>query len=183
MVGVLLEPPLEVFHVVVLEADELGAREHEAINERGVVFPVGEDEVLAVGQGADAARVAHKAGAPQQHGLLAEVVCELVLQLLVQVQRTVEHPGARAARAEAVECFVCSSDDLGVVGEAQVVVRAQHDAWPAFDDDTAAFAVGQRLEEGVQAEVLHVLVTAECGALVEQVARRHGILRSRGRRG
>ena len=164
-----LQLALEVRHVVVLEANELGLTQDEPIDEAGVVFTIRKDDVLAVADGADRAGVRHEAGGPQEHRFLAQECRQLLFELIVQVQRPVEHPAARTPGAEAVKRVLRRRDDLWVVGEPQVVVGAEHDPRLALDQDAGALGVVQRTKEWVHTVLLGHLVTLVGSALVEEV--------------
>ena len=132
-----------------------------------------EDDVLAGAERADAAGVAHEARGPHQAGLGAEVVGELRLELLVHLQRAVEHARPGTARAEFLDGLERSALDLGVVGEPEVVVGAEHDPGLAVDHAAAALAALERAEVRIHAQLLCTEMAPKGGALVEQILAGH----------
>ena len=56
-----------------------------------------------------------------------------------------------------------------MVGEAEVVVRPQHDALLTLDDDRGVLGVGNRLEIWIQASGLNLFCFGELAALVEEL--------------
>ena len=121
----LAQAPLEVVRVAVVVDERLRAREPAAVHDARVVEGVGEDHVALARQRRDHARVRQVAGAEQQAGLGVLEGRQLLLE--PPVDRHVARDQPRRARPRAV-----AHGGLGgrlaharVIGEAEVVVRAQ----------------------------------------------------------
>lgn len=123
--GRLLELLLQVGHVAVGVAEAAGLGEADAVDDRGVVEGVGDDGVLGAEDRLEDAAVGVEAGGVEDRVLLAEEGREAGLQLLVHLLRAADEADGRHAVAPAVERRVGGGDDLGVVGQAQVVVGAE----------------------------------------------------------
>ena len=78
------------------------------------------------------AEVRLEAGAERDRVLLADEVRELALKLEVEVERAVEEARAGAARSVLLDRLDGSLHDFRTGREAEVVVRAEHDAAPAL---------------------------------------------------
>ncbi len=102
---------------------------------------------------------------------LAEPVGELLLQLFVHRQRPVRGPRSGRAGAELRDGVACSGDDVGMQGQPQVIVRAEHQRWAPADRDLARSehalhdrraGNGRRVGEGLAPSL-------DCAQLVEQI--------------
>ena len=98
-----LHPALEVGEVAVVEALGLAVGHLGAVHDRGVVQLVEVDHLAAADQAGDQAEVGGVAGGEDEAGFLAQELGQGALELLVQVERSVQEPAAGAARAVAVE--------------------------------------------------------------------------------
>ena len=129
---------------------------------------VEQDDLAAADQAGDEAEVGLVAGGEDEAGFLAEELGEVVLQLLVQVEGAVQEAAAGAAGAVLMERLLGRLEDLRVVREAEVVVRAQHDAPLALDDDDRVLGLGDRLEVRVETRSLDFACLGELPALLEE---------------
>ena len=145
----LLELPLQIGHVVVLIAQHLAEAELAAVINAGMVFPVADDVVVAAHQGGDDAQIGQKARRKGHHTVLAQEFGELLFQLQMKLQRAVHEAGAAAAGAILLQRLDAGLDDLGIHGETQIVVGAQHDTALALHDDFHVLTRFQRMEIGV----------------------------------
>lgn len=123
--GGFLELLLQVGHVAVGVAVALRLGQADAVDDRGVVEGVGDHRVLRAEQGLEDSAVGVEAGGVEDRVLLAEEGREPLLQLLVDLLGAADEAHGRQAVAPAVQGLVCRGDDLGVVGEPQVVVGAE----------------------------------------------------------
>ena len=128
-----VEQLAQVVDVVVAEDQPLGARGADAIDHRGVVALVREDDAVVeqAAERAQAGLVGDEARREDERRLLGVEVGELALELADEQVRAGDV--ARAARADAVlgERRGDGADDRGVLAHAEVVVGAP------VDDDAA----------------------------------------------
>ena len=117
---------LEVVHVVVAVLVGLAEAEAAAVDDAGVVERVEDRDVGAVEQAGEDAQVDLEAGREGERRLASHELREALLELDVDLERAVEQPRARAAGAVEREGGGGRRLHLGVVRQAQVVVRAQH---------------------------------------------------------
>ena len=154
--------------VAVVEALGLAVGHLGAVDDRGVVQLVEVDHLAAADEPGDQAEVGGVAGREDEAGFLAQELGQGVLELLVQVERAVQEPAAGAARAVAAEGPAGGLEHLRMVGQAEVVVRPQHDPLLAVDDDDGVLRFGNRIEVRIEAGGLQLARFGELAALVEQ---------------
>ena len=108
-----------------LISHNLRTREPAAIDDGGMVEPVRKDHIFLSNQGRDRPQVGGKTGLEGNHVLRALELCEPLLQLDMQICGA----GNRADRSRSYAIFfrrlLCCFDDPGMVGQAEIVVRAE----------------------------------------------------------
>ena len=120
----------------------------DAVDDAGVDLLVGDDDVVAVHDGRDGAEVDLEARAEDQGRLHVDVLGQALLELEMEVECPVEEARAGAARAVLLDGLDGGFLDLGVVGQPDVVVRADHDELLAVDVDFGPLGVLDRDEVG-----------------------------------
>ena len=115
----------------------------------GVVFLVADHIVVAIHQRGDNAHIGLEAGAEGDNTVLPQKLCQLRLQLQMQLQRAVKEPGAGAAGTVFLQRLDASLDDLRMDGQAQIVVGAQHDPALSLHGDLHILAGLQGVEIGI----------------------------------
>jgi hypothetical protein len=121
----LAQPRLEVGHVAVAVAVAPGLAEADPVDDRGVVELVADDGVLLAEERLEDAPVGVEAGGVEDRVVGPEEGAQARLELLVDLLRPADEPHRGEPVAPAVERRVRRADDLGVVGEPEVVVRAE----------------------------------------------------------
>ena len=159
--GGLLELRLEVAHVGVLVDEALRLAEANAVDDRGVVQLVGEDGVLGAQKGLEDAAVGVEARGVEDRVLHAEELRDPLLQLEVQRLGPADEAHARHPEAPVVQGAMGRGDQLGVAGEAEVVVRAEIEdgSVAAADPDLGALVAQDRpllLEEALLADLIQL---------------------------
>ncbi len=126
-----LQQFLAMGRIFVAEDLDLGAREPRAVDDAGVVELVGEDEVFFAEDRADGAGVGREAALEDHAGLDILEARDLFLELHVDAHGAGD--GAHRARAHAVGARGGERglNELGVVGEAEVVVAGEVDHFAA----------------------------------------------------
>src|SRR5690606_1807048 len=112
---------------VVLELEDLAEAEPRAVEDAGVVERVEHGRVVPAEQTREHAEIDLEAGREGEGGFAAHERGEALLEAYVDVERAVEQARAGAAGAVLLEGRARGLLDLGMVGEAEVVVRAEHD--------------------------------------------------------
>jgi len=143
---VLCEHPVEVFRVVVPEAQELRAREERAVQLAGVAELVGENAVPAPEQGGDDPRVRLVAGIEDQGRLASLEHRHAVLELVVDRQVPAHQAGRPGPDAVAVERLPRRRDQRGVGRQPEVIVGGEVDVFPAVPHREGGRAAGRRDE-------------------------------------
>ena len=128
---------LQVAHVRVLVDQPLRLAQPDAVDDGGVVQPVGEDRVVGAEQRLEDAAVGVEAGRVEDRVLHPEEGGHAPLQLQVQGLGPADEADAGHPVAPLLERAVGGGQQLGVPGQAEVVVGAevQDRAVPAFDAD------------------------------------------------
>jgi hypothetical protein len=129
---------LEVVEVAVVVDEGLRARQPAAVDDRRVVELVGEDDVAPVGQCRHHAHVGEVARAEQQRGLGALERREALLEPAVDGHRARDESRGPGADAPAHRRVGRRLTHARVIGEAEVVVRAQQEDRLAVEDDAGA---------------------------------------------
>ena len=122
-----------------------------------MVLLIGEDVIVLAADGGDDAEVGLEAGRERHDRLLAKKAGQLALELRVQAQRAVEEPRARAAGAEGLKRLHARGDHARMHGQAEIVVRAEHDAALALHDDLGVLPRLQLMEVRVDAKLARLL--------------------------
>ncbi len=151
------QSPREVLGVVVAVDERLRAREPAAVDDRRVVELVGEDDLAAPGERRDHPEVGQVARAEQQRALHPLERGDPLLE--PAVQRHVPRHEPRRARADAP-----AHRRVGrrlahprVVGEAEVVVRAQQEDRLAVEDDARSLRTTHHAHAAIEAELLELV--------------------------
>ncbi len=113
--------------------------------------------VFTTGEARYDTEVDAEAGGVNHHVLLAYVLGDTMLQLLVQVKRTVEEWGAGTSGSVFTYCFDCGFLDSGVVDQSAVAVATEHQDFLAVYDDFGILFGGYCAEIGVNAGGLGLL--------------------------
>ena len=150
----LLELLLQIFHVVVAEAEHFPVGKAAAVIEARVVFAIHDAVLVPTDNGADDAEVGLEPGRERDDAGLAEDPGQLRFEFQVQRQRPVQEAGAGAAGAELLIGFDARLNDLGVCGESKIVVRTEHDAALALHDDLDVLLRFERRDIWINAKAL-----------------------------
>jgi len=124
-VGSLLQLGLKVGHVVVGVSEALGLTEPDAIDQRGMVQSIGDNRVLSLEQALEDTAVSIETGGIEDRILKAQKGCDLALQGAVLVLGSTDEADAGHTQTVAIETFVGSLYQVGVVGQAQIAVGAK----------------------------------------------------------
>ena len=152
--AVAAQAPVEVLDVAVAVDDDLRAREPAAVHDRSMVELVGEDHALRAGQGADHAEVREVAGAEQHARLRALELCQTLLQAPVDRHRPRHQPRGARAHAPSPGRVGGGLADTGVVGQAEIVVRAQQQHRPAVEQHGRSLGARDHAQPAREAETL-----------------------------
>ena len=156
--------------IVVLEPYQFAVCELAAVVDAGVVGPVDNGDRALVDEGRDGTEVRQVAGGEDDGGFLAHEPSDPVLEFLVKMGAAVEQ--ARAGHRSAVleDRVFGGVNDVRVAGQAEVVVRAEHEHPLAIDLPFGAVVAVQGLEEGIDVEIAGLIDEREGVGLGEDVA-------------
>src|SRR5258705_359043 len=94
-----LQVGLEIGHVVVTELARVAEAETAAVDDRGVVFAIAEDQVVLAADRRNGPEVRLEAGREAQRRFLAHELREPPLEFFMQLEGSVQEPRARARSA------------------------------------------------------------------------------------
>ena len=98
-------------------------------------------------------------------------LCQLLLQLQMELQRAVEKARAGAARAVPLKRLCARLNDLRIRRQTEVVVRAEHYAPLALHDDLNVLTRFQRMEIGIYAFFPVIFCKGKVFAFCENIHR------------
>ena len=143
-----LQGLLQFVQAVVPEGAQLRAREHAAVEDRGVVAGVGDHGVTGCEDRAQRADVGLVAGREDDRVLGTDPLGDLALELEVQRDRAVQQARSRQACSVAVQRILRAAQHALVAGQAEVVVGAQHDPLGSLHLDDRHRRRGEQMEVG-----------------------------------
>jgi hypothetical protein len=165
--GVVLHLAPQVGHVVVAELADLAEGEPRSVDDAGMVLLVEVDGVSLSDQAGDRAQVDLESGGEHDGRVLADELRQAPLELDVQVERPIQEAAAGAAGAVLADRGDGRLLHPGVVGQAEVVVGAQHEQPPAPDGNLRVLRRLDHPEEGVDPRLPDAVCVLEALALVE----------------
>ena len=102
-------------------------RDLASLDDRGVVFPIAENEIIRIQQRRQGPLIRKKSGGKKHNRLPLEKICQGLLQLVVQCDRTVQQSGSRASGTIFSGRGTGGFDHTGILGKAEIIVRPDHD--------------------------------------------------------
>ena len=128
----------QVLGIVVTETLNGRHRKPNAIPEAGMDVFVCQDEVALLGKSGDGGEAGNIAGDTDVAGLPAEKGGEFFLERGVIGARTIGNARTRRAGTPGLGAGAARLDDLGVEGQAEVIVAGEHDHIPPLQPDVRA---------------------------------------------
>ena len=153
----LAHAPGEVLDIGMAVDEGLRARQPAAVDDRGVVELVGEDDLALARQGGDYAQVGEVARAEEQGRRRALEVGQALLQAPVHRHRARDQARGPAADAPAHRRVGRRLAHAGMVREPQVVVRAQQQHGLAVQHDARALRPADHAHAAIEPELLELL--------------------------
>src|SRR5947209_2624006 len=166
-----LQLPAQAVGRIVAEPDDLRCRLPRRVIDAGVAVAVDEDDVTRTAQAADQRQVRLIAGTEDDGVALAEPFGEVALERFVQREGAVGRARSGRSGAVVVEGAARRVDDVGMLGQSEIVVRPEHQGRASLHDDLAwtehALDNGQ---PGRRRRVLeHREARFDCTEFVEQI--------------
>ena len=153
--------------------DRLG--EADPVDDRGVVEPVGEDQVLLAEEGRRCRLIGVPAAHEAEGALGPHQSCARLLELAMDRERPADEPDARGPGPVLLQGLLPRRDHLGVVREAEVVVAGEDDdlATPLHLDDGSLGRsdVVEALVHAVPLEAVEVRADLGLECLGHQISR------------
>ena len=175
LLGRALQLRLQILHVVVLVLAQVREAEPTAVDDRRVVFAVADDDIVLAADRRDRAQVGLEPRREAQRSFLAREMRQPLLEFLVQLERAVQEARPRAGGAVLDQGLLRRGEDAVVVGQAQVVVAADHEEASAVDLALGPLTAAEWEEIGVDAQCLEFTGTCEPIALLEDIQWTRGV--------
>ena len=138
------------------------------VNQTRVVELIEVQIVAAADQAGHHAQIGLVAGAEDQGGFFIEEAGQAILDLFVQVERAVQKTAAGTAAPVALQGIGRRFNNLGVVGQTQVVIRTHHDHGFAVHPDLCPIRSFDRDEERIISPGLRFPGPRKASAFVQQ---------------
>ena len=127
---------LEVGHVVVLVAEALRLAEPDAVDDRRVVEFVGNHGVFRAEKRFEQAAIGVESGGIKNRIFRSQKSRQLILEVFMNVLRATDEADRGHAEAMRIEGRLGGSDERGMVGESEIIVRAHvENAAPTGNSD------------------------------------------------
>ena len=150
---------LKLFHIVVLVLQAVGEAIANAVHDAGVVAVVTDNVVVAVGQHTQHTAIYGETGR-KTHGLiLTHEFGQLLLQLHMQIQRSVEETGTCTTATVLFHGFDSSLNNALIARQSRVGIRAEHQHAMTFHNDFSTLLTLNLTEIRVNAHLLILLRT------------------------
>ena len=111
-----------------------GKRQARTVDDGGVIIFVVDNDVVSAGNAGKYTQIDLVARAENDRFVFADVFGQFFLQLDVQIERAVQETRTCTAGTVFVDRFFRSLFQLGVVGQTQIAVRAEHKYLFPIDD-------------------------------------------------
>ena len=134
----LLDLRFRVGGITVLVDDDLGAAQAAAVDDAGVIQTIGEDDVFFADQRRDGGLIGAEPRLDVQRILDAFELRHAPLELHVQIERARDRSDGRRADAVFANSLLRRFLQARMIGNAQIVVRAEVQHALAIDDDPRA---------------------------------------------
>jgi hypothetical protein len=151
------QAPGEVLEVRVPVDEDLGPGEPAAVDDAGVVQLVGEDDLPAAGQRRDHSGVGQKARAVEESRLVALEGRDPLLEAPVRLHVAADQPRRTGADAPAHGRLGRRLAHPRMVGEAEVVVRAEQQHGPPVEQHVGALRAADQPQSPGEAAVAKLL--------------------------
>ena len=132
-----------------LVAEALSGREADTLDDRSVIECIPDDIVFTAEEAGDDPEVDLEARGEDDGIFLADEGRQLLFQLEVRIEGTVEEAAPCTSRTILLRSGDSSSLDLGVVRQSEVRVRPEHEDLTAIDDDLGILVAFYLSEVGI----------------------------------
>ena len=150
LLGDSFEAIAEGIHRVVTVGNQLGWSDLASLNDRCMVLTVAENKVIGFGQCCKSPLVGKETGGEQKGAFTTKERGQRLLQLIMERDRAIQETGTGAAGSELAGRIDGRLDNPGILSQAEVVVRADHDLLLAAANDMIPVALLDATEIGVE---------------------------------
>jgi hypothetical protein len=151
------DAPREVLDVAMVVGEQLGSRQATPVEDRRVAELVAEHDVAWPGQRRDHTRVGQEARSEQQGGLAVREFGEALLEPAVDRHRSASKPRRSGADAPAHRRLRGRLAHPRMVGQPQVVLRAQHEDRLSVEHDVRPLGTADQTRAVMESERLELV--------------------------
>jgi len=145
-----LEAIAERLHGVVAVGNQLSGSNLASLDDRGVILPVAENDVLILCQGRKRPLIGKETGGEEQCALPSKKRGQRLLEFVVERDCSIQQPGTSATGTKFSGRFTSGLDDPGILSQAEVVVRPDHDLLLTITDHMISITLLNAAEVGVE---------------------------------
>ena len=165
-----LETVAEGIHRVVTVGNQFGGSNLASLDDRGMVLTIAQNEVIGLGQSGKSPLVGKESGGEKKGAFTTKERRQRLLQFIVERNRAIQEAGTCTSGTELASCLAGSLDYSGILGQAEVIVRPDHDLLLAAADDMVAVALLDATEIRVESLSPGIRRIAVLSALLEEVS-------------
>ena len=151
--------------------NQLSRGEIAAVDDARVVLSIAKDGVAILGQGDECALVGKKSGGKKNRRIAPEEIRKCLLKFHMELDRSVQQAGPCAAGAVFFNRLAGCLDHAGILSQAEVVIRPDHDLPLAFADHIIAMWFFDGSEVGVETLRSRISRVAVIAAFLKDVFR------------
>lgn len=165
-----LESVAKSIHRVVTVGNQLGWGYLTPLDNGGMVLAVAKDEVIGLGQGGKGTLVGKESGGKKQSTFAAKESSQRLLQFIMEGDRAIEQAGTGASGTKLASRLTGRLDNTGILGQAEVVIRPDHDFLLTAADNMVPVALLDAAEIRVESLSSGICRIAILSALLEEVS-------------
>ena len=140
------------------------------LNDGGMVLTVAENEIIGLGQSGKSTLIGKKTGRKKKGAFATKERCQRLLQLIVKRDSTIQEAGTGASGSKLACRLAGRLDDAGILGQAEVVIRPNHDLLLATANNMVPVALLNAAEIRVESLSSGICRIAILSALLEEVS-------------
>jgi hypothetical protein len=168
--GDTLETIAKGVHRVVTIRNQLCGSDLATLNDGGMVLTVTENEIIGLGQSSKCTLIGKKTGGKKKGAFATKERCQRLLQLIVKRDSTIQEAGTGASGSELTCRLAGRLDNAGILSQAEVVIRPNHDLLLATADNMVPVALLNAAEIRVESLGSGICRIAILSALLEEVS-------------
>ena len=145
-----LEAVAKRLNGVVAVGNQLSGSNLTTLDDRSVILPVTENDILILCQGRKRPLIGKESGGEEQRALPSKKGGQCLLEFVVERDCSIQQSGTGATGTKFSGRFTSGLDDPGILSQAEVVVRPDHDLLLTITDHMIAITLLNAAEVGIE---------------------------------